>query len=238
MKLHDRLVAEEFWVDSTLLRKPMEKRMVFIGLLACSEDSGCFKYDPFEIKMSCFPSPLDSSITPEFIEECINEFVADEILVKYSKNNVDCLFFRNFKRHQKMRKSPPTKIPLPDWVKYIPYDTNKNIGKYVDDEEALESFLNNDVPQEKTQDKISVAQGVSLKKSEIESLESRFGKDFTELCIAKLSDYKMAKGKKYKSDYHAIMMWVVRAVNEDIERSKKGGKPARQFDTKGIVAEL
>lgn len=39
-------------------------------------------------------------------------------------------------------------------------------------------------------------------------LEAELGPEKTEAWIQKLSDYKMAKGATYKSDYHAIRMWI------------------------------
>lgn len=58
---------------------------------------------------------------------------------------------------------------------------------------------------------------VSLKPSEYEKLISEHGEKNTNLLIGILSNYKGANGKKYKSDYLAILNWV-------IDKAKKEGK--------------
>jgi len=51
-----------------------------------------------------------------------------------------------------------------------------------------------------------------LTEKEYDKLKKTYGKNITDDCIEKLSAYKMAKGRKYKSDYGAIIQWVFKAV--------------------------
>ena len=62
-------------------------------------------------------------------------------------------------------------------------------------------------------------EAVELSTAEEEKLRQRFGSDF-DRAIDILNNYKMATGKKYKSDYHAIVGWVAKRIEED---SRKGG---------------
>lgn len=57
-------------------------------------------------------------------------------------------------------------------------------------------------------DKKEYIEGVFLKESEYDKLVERDGKDATDWMLQKLSNYKLAHGKKYKSDYGAINSWV------------------------------
>lgn len=66
----------------------------------------------------------------------------------------------------------------------------------------------------KPPEKTKYADFVRLTKEEHEKLVKDYGKLFTDACIQKLNIYKGANGKKYKSDYMAILNWVVRSVSE------------------------
>jgi len=55
--------------------------------------------------------------------------------------------------------------------------------------------------------------------AEYEKLVSTYGQDFADQCITELDNYKGSKGKTYKSDYRAILSWVVDKIKE------KGIKP-------------
>ena len=59
--------------------------------------------------------------------------------------------------------------------------------------------------------KINFAEFVTMTQQEHDSLVEKFGEKFTEKCIEKLDNYKGAdpKKRKYKSDYRAILSWVV-----------------------------
>jgi hypothetical protein len=61
-------------------------------------------------------------------------------------------------------------------------------------------------------DKSEFAARVTLKASEHEKLVSQYGEVNTRRAIAKLSAYKLEKGKVYKSDYGAILNWVMREI--------------------------
>ena len=60
---------------------------------------------------------------------------------------------------------------------------------------------------------------VMLTDTEYNALVKRFGEEFTKKCIEKLNNYigknPATYHRKYKSDYRCILMWVVRAVQED-----------------------
>lgn len=64
---------------------------------------------------------------------------------------------------------------------------------------------------------------VFLLDAEHKKLIEEYGEEFTKACIKKLDDYKVSKGKRYKSDYRAILNWVVDAVKE-----KNGGSTKKK----------
>lgn len=72
----------------------------------------------------------------------------------------------------------------------------------------------NKVKKEKI-NKIYYAEFVSLIEEEYQKLIEEYGEDFVKECIHVLNTYKGANGKKYKSDYLAILNWVVKRVTDD-----------------------
>ena len=69
--------------------------------------------------------------------------------------------------------------------------------------------------KEKNINKDLYAEDVRLKKEEYEKLIKKGSKEIADKAIELLNNYKMAKGKKYKSDYHAILNWAwAKAVKE------------------------
>ncbi len=73
------------------------------------------------------------------------------------------------------------------------------------------------IVNDKEEKKINYAQFVSMTKKEYEKLISDHNEKNTLKFIEILNNYKGANGKKYKSDYLAILNWV-------IEKTKKEGK--------------
>ncbi|MBQ3551652.1 MAG: DUF4373 domain-containing protein [Clostridia bacterium] len=70
-------------------------------------------------------------------------------------------------------------------------------------------------------EKKQYAEFVKLTEAEYETLVALHGGDKVRRMIEVLDNYKGANGKKYTSDYRAILNWVVERVNE--EYAKRGG---------------
>lgn len=116
--------------------------------------------------------------------------------------------------------------------------------KYQEDEQQIEQQLNNkrttseqqvntnknvknikndkNVKEKEEEKKIHFAEFVSMTNAEYEKLVSTYGKDFADQCINILDNYKGSSGKKYKSDYRAILNWVIDRVKE--QRNKQTSK--------------
>ena len=62
---------------------------------------------------------------------------------------------------------------------------------------------------------------VLLAESEYKTLVERYGEGPAKEMIETLDNYKGASGKRYKSDYRAILTWVVKRYEEDCYRSRK-----------------
>jgi len=60
-----------------------------------------------------------------------------------------------------------------------------------------------------------VAEFVTLTETQIKKLVEKHGQAATQWFIETLNNYKGSKGTKYKSDYHAILKWVVKAYEKE-----------------------
>lgn len=75
-------------------------------------------------------------------------------------------------------------------------------------------------------EKKQYAEFVNLTNAEYSTLIDKYGELFTRKCIEILDNYKGSSGKKYKSDYRAILNWVVKRVEEE---NKDNTREQRQF---------
>lgn len=89
--------------------------------------------------------------------------------------------------------------------------------------------------QDGTDPMMPLADNVSMKRSEYRALVSKYGEKDTKAMIEKLDAYKAATGKKYASDYSAILSWVVTWLNEEKQRRKKA-PPAFEGGTDATAA--
>ncbi len=72
--------------------------------------------------------------------------------------------------------------------------------------------------------KKSFAEFVNMTEDEHEKLIAKYGKETTAEMIEILDNYKGASGRKYKSDYRAILSWVVKRVEQEEQQERKGGQ--------------
>ena len=63
--------------------------------------------------------------------------------------------------------------------------------------------------------KIKLREYVFISQSELDKLNSEFLEHEVNWMLDKLNDYKASKGVQYKSDYHAINMWVKKAFEKE-----------------------
>jgi hypothetical protein len=77
------------------------------------------------------------------------------------------------------------------------------------------------------------AEEVTLTEQEYRKLIMRYGEEKTLKAIEKLNGYKISKGKKYKSDYGAILNWVIQAVIEQELKEKKYESNRRNNSSRG-----
>lgn len=89
-----------------------------------------------------------------------------------------------------------------------------------DDKDAAQKPKKGGKKKKETADegKIKYGEYVSMTENEYRSLVERVGQKGADACIEKLNNYKGSSGKKYTSDYRAILNWVI----EEIRKSHPG----------------
>lgn len=99
---------------------------------------------------------------------------------------------------------------------------NININKNI-----IKNNSKKDSKGKKEEEKIHFADFVTMTNAEYEKLVSTYSKEFADQCITVLDNYKGASGKTYKSDYRAILSWVI-----DKNKKRTDNKQSKQLKTK------
>ena len=74
-----------------------------------------------------------------------------------------------------------------------------------------------------------------MTEDEFKKLVDQFGLEDTNRMIEILDNYKGSSGKKYKSDYRAILSWVVDRLKEEKGKKPSGSNnPFLNIDLEGI----
>lgn len=102
------------------------------------------------------------------------------------------------------------------------YENKKPNVNVNDNDDVNENDNVNDNMQKKADKKIHFAEFVTMTNDEYKKLEIAYGKEFTDQCITVLDNYKGANGKRYKSDYRAILNWVIDKVKTNYKTKPEG----------------
>jgi len=82
--------------------------------------------------------------------------------------------------------------------------------------------------------KIKYGEYVSMTQAEYQKLVESYGPDAAKRAVEILDNYKGSNGKKYKSDYRAILMWVIdkiKAEQANLIRAKQPEPPEGRSDS-------
>jgi hypothetical protein len=86
-------------------------------------------------------------------------------------------------------------------------------------------------------EKIKYGEFVEMTEAEYNRLELSFGIDKAKRLIEILDNYKGSSGKKYKSDYRAILNWCVKRLKEDEEKPLKNYNNGRNNNNDEPLSE-
>lgn len=181
----------------------------FIRLIMKVDDYGIFYANTSLLKANLFPLLLDS-IRETDITRWMAECQKAGIVLLYESQGKRYVQICEFK--QRLDKAR-IKYPLPE---------NGTSLTTVNEFPPEEKLKENKKLKTEEEEKVNIRPLVSLTPREHEKLSLEFSIDECNWMYDKLNSYKLSNGKKYKSDYGAILNWVVKSLNE--EKNKISGK--------------
>jgi hypothetical protein len=118
-------------------------------------------------------------------------------------------------------------------------ETSEFQNKTAEEKPAPASRAKKKKKKDPDETKIRYAEFVAMTAEQYQKLLETHGEQNVKLFIEKLDNHKGATGTTYKSDYHAILKWVINAVAEDREKQQKkqGGQIRSGTDRKDYWAD-
>ena len=236
-----RLIYTKFWSDTYISNLNKKEKLLFLYLLTNEKVNLCGIY---EIPDKYIRKDLDlgqvelNKIKDKFQADGRFVFLNGWIkIVNYEKYNL----YKSSKNQTAKKKDlalvPKELIPYQYPIDSLSEKENRVSLKTDSPSICISTSIGNSISNKgedhkkgelgkKKQDKIKYAEYVTLTEKEYQKLVDSYGEPSTKKMIEKLDNYKGSKGKTYKSDYMAILSWVVNVImnNEEskIPRSFKG----------------
>ncbi|MBR3163555.1 MAG: replisome organizer [Clostridia bacterium] len=207
-------------IDTDLfLEMPQTSRLLYYELCMRADDDG-FVSSPKKIQKMVGCSEDDFKV-----------LISKQFIIPFDTGVV---VIRHWKLHNYIQKDRYRETIYTDEKKQLNQEENGMYTKCIQDGYKMETqvrlgkdSIGKDSKESKEEkpkkdNKIHFAEFVSMTNAEYEKLVSTYGKDFADQCITVLDNYKGSSGKKYKSDYRAILNWVIDRVKE--QRNKQTSK--------------
>lgn len=238
-----RFIHPEFWTDPTIGKLEYIDRLFFLGCISNADDEGRLLGDPAYLRSIMFPYDdikiaEVEKIRNRVIATCRN-------LLFYNVDGTNYLAFRQWSRYQSPRYPKPSRLPCPPETQGnsedfgVFDDTTKSpqtcnqitanlqpVGDYGLGRDGMgrdglglgDSTNKNNAktkPPKTIDAKHSYAEFVSLTNDEHSSLVAKYGEPGTQRMIEILNNFKGQNDTKYKSDYRAILNWVVERYEKE-----------------------
>lgn len=182
------------WIDLLLLAEWKSKTLTIRGIKVVLERG--------QIAISIRELSNRWSLSTPTVQKILKEFVADERIKVERSNVVNIITVLNYERYQSNAEQSQQQDLFPQQV------SNGQPPK-------SKSPSTNPKPK-----KHKYAPEVLLTDDEYGKLVAEYGEDGAKWMVKKLDDYKASRGTTYKSDYRAILNWVV----DEFLKQKQYGK--------------
>ena len=203
--------------------------LLFSWLIPHADDYGVIPGSAKKIKALIVPMRKQSA---DQVENALNEISNAGLIWRYMYKNDEYIQLCKFDEHQEglhKRREPknPLFSPVPDVSgKFREIPGNSRLIEQSRTEQKGIGTEENVPGKSGNASKVQFAEYVSLTNDEFSSLVTLVGEHGAKRCIDILDNYKGSSGKKYRSDYRAIISWVVDRYNEE----QKRGKPKKDKD--------
>lgn len=158
----------------------------------------------------------DGKLTIEdLIKRYKNEDLINQLIDKYIWSNNGNILIK-FLDEQLIEANHISKVNSENGKKGAEAKRNKAIAKRpLNDSKAILSKEEKEINKNKNNNKNKIREYVFLSQSELDKLYTDYLEHEVNWILDKLNDYKASKGVQYKSDYHAINMWVKKAFEKE-----------------------
>lgn len=211
-----RMFAKSIVLSDAFLDMPMSARCLYFTLGMLADDDG-FVGSPKAIMRQCGASQDDMLVL--ISKRYVLAFDSGVIVIKHWRIN-------NYLQNDRIK---PTTYQ--DELATLTLD-NKNAyterDRLQSPQDVYEMYTQNSIEEnsreenrvvESSRGRTQYAENVKMTEDEFKKLVDQFGLEDTNRMIEILDNYKGSSGKKYKSDYRAILSWVVDRLKE--EKTKK-----------------
>lgn len=146
--------------------------------------------------------------TEDLIRRYKNESLINQLIDRYIWNEQGNILIK-FLDEQLIEANHISKVNSENGKKGAEAKRNKaNAKRPLNDSKAILSKEEKEEEINKNKNKNKIKEFVFISESELNKLNEEFASHEVEWLLNKLNDYKASTGKKYKSDYAAINMWV------------------------------
>ena len=158
----------------------------------------------------------DGKLTIEdLIKRYKNESLINQLIDKYIWSNNGNILIK-FLDEQLIEANHISKVNSENGKKGAEAKRNKaNAKRPLNDTQAILSKKEKELNKNNNNNKNKIREHVFISQSELDKLNSEFLEHEVNWMLDKLNDYKASKGVQYKSDYHAINMWVKKAFEKE-----------------------
>lgn len=237
----NRIIKESICTSDNLNNLTAEEEVFFYRLTVNCDDYGRLDARPQILRAKCFPLKLDK-IKESHIENWLLSLIGNDLIILYRVNDREYLQLTTWTEHQQVR-AKKSKFPGPDddGAQLITFDSicdqepanvpvsvsvsvsvsENDIRESISDKRDAGCGMRAPTPTKKPKTKNQYAENVTMTEQEYQKLVDTHGQEDTDRMIDILNNFKASNGKKYKSDYHAILNWVVERLQEEKQRHSK-----------------
>ena len=211
-----RMFAKTIVLSDAFLDMPLSARALYMTLGVVADDDG-FVNNPKSIMRQCGASQDDMNVL--LVKKFLIAFESGVVVIKHWRINN---YLRSDRYQETKYLDEKNQLRIEENGSYTTKDSvgippgipSGNPDKNREDKNRLDKNRE----EENTRAR---AENVTMTDAEYQKLIDKYGENDTSRLIEILDNYKGQSGKKYKSDYRAILNWVVDRLQEE-----KKNKPA------------
>lgn len=206
----NRIIKESICTSPEIDQLTDRQENLFYRLLVNCDDFGLMEARSEIVISKCYPLRRKMKIST--VRDALSKLESVGLIFRYENGGRIYLKMTAWEKHQQKR-AKYSKFPQPDITCNQMISIASNCTREARDETTRIEKRESETCAPAKPEKINFAEFVTLTQLEHDKLCSEHGQAVTNACIKKLNNYKGASGKTYRSDYRAILSWVLDDVN-------------------------